>query len=912
MLQKTSSVFSRTISLIQAVIYIFTITLFPLTSFAQSASPLPISTIYNPIIIQGMTIHPENPFQLEFIIDPGDAQYKEAELKEESTKLIKYFLTSLTVPEKNMWVNLSPYEKDRIIGKDLQATEMGKDLLELDLQLKQLASSILNPENAVGQEFWKRVHKKVDEKFGNAQMPVNFHNKVWIVPEKAVINIRNNQVFIGESHLKVLHESDYLSIENSLGSVPEQTDTNSVSNQILKEVIIPELEKEVNMGKDFAKLRQIYHSSILAAWYKKNLKESLLSKVYNDQNKTKGVEADNQNYPQEVYNDYLKAFQLGAFDFIKDEYDPATQQVLPKKYFSGGIDATNQQLEAKIGDPDTMMMGRRDFVKNGFLTAAVTLAALCGAGGCGPGDGNGTDMENPEPTPQATPVSRDNLISRSDIFKKTFVSPDSLRSFNFRGANHIATFSQAEVNLFDTSDRENPKLVATINPQGLGNDNRINDISIQNEKLLISTRTNVFIYDLSDGIKNPKQSFQMDLTNRDTIARFIDALPTFEPAGTLDESYKYRFTPFLLENGFAIVNNNDVFSTLPFGTRNGGISVTIGRTAFFAIFDAEGQFLQQDELSHKFPNKKIDMQRILEKRNVVYSVDSFDVITSIIGSMELSGRTEDIEYPNQTLTSVTNNVFEGGNLESSVIDRTERETQGNVRNAVLDKAQKFLYISEDNTSTGSLVRLNLETGATLQVFAVSGRGDNSRSIINDLETAPIENGTRVFSNHTGAISIVDFNDTSDTPTIQLVIALNEKGLARISPTDPEAQNRAQSMTYDPVTDELKITTLDRDLITVNVGTLLERYGGQDVVQLSTIEQDNAMAAFPASDLATNKFTKGGIDLNSANLELTIKGETIHFSIPKELENINPANIQGITPSIINFSPWVPLQSGLKP
>jgi len=30
------------------------------------------------------------------------------ELKDESRKLIKYFLASLTIPEKDLWVNLSP------------------------------------------------------------------------------------------------------------------------------------------------------------------------------------------------------------------------------------------------------------------------------------------------------------------------------------------------------------------------------------------------------------------------------------------------------------------------------------------------------------------------------------------------------------------------------------------------------------------------------------------------------------------------------------------------------------------------------------------------------------------------------------------------------------------------------------
>jgi hypothetical protein len=39
--------------------------------------------------------------------------YKVKQLKQESDKLIKYFMATLAIPEKDLWVNLSPYEKDR-------------------------------------------------------------------------------------------------------------------------------------------------------------------------------------------------------------------------------------------------------------------------------------------------------------------------------------------------------------------------------------------------------------------------------------------------------------------------------------------------------------------------------------------------------------------------------------------------------------------------------------------------------------------------------------------------------------------------------------------------------------------------------------------------------------------------------
>jgi len=54
------------------------------------------------------------------------------------------------------------------------------------------------------------------------------------------------------------------------------TDHRALTTKIIREIIIPELEREVNEGKHFAQLRQIYNSLILAMWYKRRLKESLL------------------------------------------------------------------------------------------------------------------------------------------------------------------------------------------------------------------------------------------------------------------------------------------------------------------------------------------------------------------------------------------------------------------------------------------------------------------------------------------------------------------------------------------------------------------------------------------------------------------------------------------------------------
>src|SRR4029077_14671640 len=134
---------------------------------------------------KGIKVHPDNPFRFDFILDRGDrvSPANGGGLKPQSAKLIKYFLASLTIPENDLWVNLSPYEKDRIVPESFGQTEMGRDLLAQDYMLKQITASLIYPEGETGKKFWKRIYEESAKKFGTTNIPVNTFNKVWIVPE---------------------------------------------------------------------------------------------------------------------------------------------------------------------------------------------------------------------------------------------------------------------------------------------------------------------------------------------------------------------------------------------------------------------------------------------------------------------------------------------------------------------------------------------------------------------------------------------------------------------------------------------------------------------------------------------------------------------------------------------------------
>jgi len=351
--------FRQLISICVLVAFSFSIIFQTSNVFAQTSFNLPASgtmvvqsSSFAPVTVKGITLNPHNPLNFNFIIDTGDTDLNDNEFKVESEKLIKYFLTSLTIPEEDLWVNLSPYESDRIIPEVFGFTEMGRDLLAQDYMLKQLTSSLMYPEGELGQKFWERVYERAFEEYGVTNVPIDTFNKVWILPESADIYEHDNGAVVLGSKLKVMLDTDYIAmkknLENKIQDGASQKQDN-ISKQLIREIILPEIEKEVNEGETFAQLRQIYNSLILATWFKLALKESLLGSQYVDQNKTEGIKLDDNTVNKEIYDQYVESFKVGAYDYIKEEYDPIKQQTFPKKYFSGGYKSEGVLLAVKKG-----------------------------------------------------------------------------------------------------------------------------------------------------------------------------------------------------------------------------------------------------------------------------------------------------------------------------------------------------------------------------------------------------------------------------------------------------------------------------------------------------------------------------------------------------------------------------------
>lgn len=362
------------------------------TSLPDPESMLLTSPAFAPITVQGIKVHAQDPLLLDFIVDSGQTQLQadSADFRTESHKIIQYFLAALTIKEEDLWVNLSPYEKDRMIPAELGKTDLGQDMLAQDYVLKQLTASLIYPENDLGKKFWNKVYARAQEQFGTTDIPIDTFNKIWIVAEEAKVLEHNNSAYITSAHLKVMLEQDYVAeqparkaalsdaslepSDTSFGRLmpsptPDESAARVLARNIIREIIIPEIEKEVNEGANFAPLRQIFHSMILATWYKLALKDALLNQVYSNQEKTSGVSSNDPGATEKIYNQYLEAFKKGVFNYIKVESGEDDKNNLPRKYFSGGENLAmlprileRTRLEESPGADNSMIPAGRQLV----------------------------------------------------------------------------------------------------------------------------------------------------------------------------------------------------------------------------------------------------------------------------------------------------------------------------------------------------------------------------------------------------------------------------------------------------------------------------------------------------------------------------------------------------------------------
>ena len=182
---KRKSLFSKYIKVIFSIIFMMSSTgigsyASVLPYMAEPGALMAVSVPFTGPALIGMRVYPEDPLTFSFLLGQGDATLNDQEATKVSEKLIRYFLAGLAIPENDLWVNLSPYEDDRIISIVLGRTEIGHDMLGQDYLLKQMTASLTYPESELGKKFWDTVYEKAEARFGEGDIPQKYRRFSFI------------------------------------------------------------------------------------------------------------------------------------------------------------------------------------------------------------------------------------------------------------------------------------------------------------------------------------------------------------------------------------------------------------------------------------------------------------------------------------------------------------------------------------------------------------------------------------------------------------------------------------------------------------------------------------------------------------------------------------------------------------
>lgn len=332
--------------------YAQTVSTLNLSNFISTFSKPASLDKFRPVHLRYLSYNPSsNDFKL--LLDKGDellttdsqssAISQKEYLKSQTKKLMDYFLTGVILPNETFWVNLRPDSPDNIIDSDLAKTDLGKVLLEADLELKKDTANLTNPKTAEGKIYWSKLYKKAEELFGLDNVTIPTLTRPWIVPGEIVIRESKSDAYIYKATLKVMLESDYLKGTKAISATdysfkdPRLKALNDYSSELIKELIIPILTKQINTSKKYAPLRQAYYSIILAQWFKSKFKNQRTA--YSQLIDSKCLRGDLLSkipWQKETYfKAYQDSFNKGEYN-IKEPISTMMGQSV-RSYVSGGV-----------------------------------------------------------------------------------------------------------------------------------------------------------------------------------------------------------------------------------------------------------------------------------------------------------------------------------------------------------------------------------------------------------------------------------------------------------------------------------------------------------------------------------------------------------------------------------------------
>lgn len=333
--------------------------------------------------------------KLNIIVDKGTVKNAdEATIKDTTQTLLTYFLTGVVLPNESFWVNLRPDSAENIIDNNLAQTDMGKIMLEADLQLKKDTARFTSPQTKEGKEYWDKLYSKAGELFGTNNVTIPTLTRPWIVPNEVIIREDNQSAYIYKATLLVMLEEDHLK-ESAVYNFtdPRLKELNEYSAQLIRELILPRLTKEVNSAERYAGLRQVFYSLILARWFKSRFKgkDGLYCQRIDSGDLT-GISSKDSWSKDTFFNAYQESFRNGEYNLR--ETTSTLQGSNIRSYFSGGMDLRGTLTIPTASDPTPRTVG--GFTGSGDIVLGImrntNMTTLAGQA---TNEGNGTLVITP-------------------------------------------------------------------------------------------------------------------------------------------------------------------------------------------------------------------------------------------------------------------------------------------------------------------------------------------------------------------------------------------------------------------------------------------------------------------------------------------------------------------------------------
>jgi WD40 repeat protein len=387
---------------------------------------VPVQDIFRPVHLRSLT-YTSAEKNFSFFLDQGDTRdLKPLQIEETAAKLMEYFQIGLALPDSMFWVNLRPDSPDEVIDNYLAQTDLGKIMLEADVQLKKDTAKYTSPDTPEGKDYWDKLYGKAEELFGSENISVPTVTRPWIIPGEVIISESAGNAYIFKATLKVMLEADHLKSASAADFPDERLKIlNDYSSQLIRQRVLPKLTKEVNSSKRYAALRQVYYSLILAQWFKNQVTKSqgeydlLSSRI--DSKDLQGLASKTQWSKEAYFKQYQKSFKDGEYNLQKNVQTPFGPAI--RQYFSGGIifdskDASNLADGGKkvisggaLSDTVKFIAEKLNFLKVNFRISDDNRAIIIPA------------LDKPKlPKRNPTPVSEKEGISLADYIRYIKVS----------------------------------------------------------------------------------------------------------------------------------------------------------------------------------------------------------------------------------------------------------------------------------------------------------------------------------------------------------------------------------------------------------------------------------------------------------------------------------------------------------